>query len=468
MARASTSSSSSRGDGTKRVLRIGLVLGSKIIEERLVHKHEHVTIGQSSHNMFAVPIEQLPRTFTVLVWANDHYELRFPAKMEGRISSGDQVLTLEQLKAKARRVDDYFVVDLGNDARGKLWIGEFSMLFQVIPEPPPQPKPVLPAAVRGSLMDRMDPLLMACMGITNAVAIVIWVYAFFIVDRPAPRTLAQQARQKAGIDEYVVEDFTQPVTPTEVAKAEDTKPAPEAGGKTKNEKPKSDPAPAGGGRTAADVEAAKQAAVDDAQRYASELFASGGDGPSDVERGMADRRPSEDIGRSIDAVREGGGKIAVGGTGSGGTRDGDARTGTSSGPGTGTGAGGIASAGDAAGKDEKTPGSRVTVSSKKAFDESTLTADSVIAKIKSAYMAGLQRCHKDLLKTDPTAAGTVTIAFTVNEKGRVVSPKATGFNSELDACIETRMAGWSFTPPVDSDGDPTDAGFEVKLPFQPN
>lgn len=464
-----SSSSSSHGSGD-RVLRIGLLLGGKIIEERLVRKNEQVTFGQSSQNMFSVPLEQLPRTFTALVWTGKGYELRFASKMEGRVSRGDKVFSLDQLKANARRGDDYYAVDIDDNARGKIGIGEFSLLFHVIAEPPPQPKPVLPASVRGTLMDRMDPLLMACLGITNAVAIVLWVYTFFIMDRPVPRSIAQEARQKAGIDEQVVEDFTQPEAPKEAEKTDEPTKE-DAGDKTaKADKPKADkpdPAPAGGGRTSEQVAAAKQAAVDDAQRYASELFASGGDGVSDVERGMADRRPSEDIGRSIDAVREGGGKIAVGGTGSGGTRDGDARTGTSSGPGTGSGAGGIASAGDGGNKEEKTPGSRVTVASKKSFDDSTLTADSVIAKIKSAYMAGLQRCHKDLLKTEPTAAGTVTISFTVNEKGRVVSPKATGFNGELDRCVETRMAGWIFTPPKDSDGEPTDASFEVKLPFQP-
>ena len=81
MARASTSSSSSRGDGTKRVLRIGLVLGSKIIEERLVHKHEHVTIGPNERATFVLQAPGIPSSFRIFEREGDHYRLQITPQM---------------------------------------------------------------------------------------------------------------------------------------------------------------------------------------------------------------------------------------------------------------------------------------------------------------------------------------------------------------------------------------------------
>jgi hypothetical protein len=113
------------------------------------------------------------------------------------------------------------------------------------------------------------------------------------------------------------------------------------------------------------------------------------------------------------------------------------------------------------------PTGRISVSDKKTFDESSLTPDAVLRKILGAYMSGLKRCHKDLLKKDPTARGKVKLAFTVNESGRTVSPKASGFNGELDQCIEGLMANWRFDVPKDADGEATEASFEIALQLVP-
>ena len=48
-----------------------------------------------------------------------------------------------------------------------------------------------------------------------------------------------------------------------------------------------------------------------------------------------------------------------------------------------------------------------------------------------------------------------------------MSPKATGFDPDLDHCIETLMGSWRFDIPKDSDGEPTDASFEIGLQLVP-
>ena len=46
-----------------KILRIGIIQGGRIVEERLVRKRENITIGQSAKNMFVVPSEALPRNW---------------------------------------------------------------------------------------------------------------------------------------------------------------------------------------------------------------------------------------------------------------------------------------------------------------------------------------------------------------------------------------------------------------------
>jgi hypothetical protein len=181
---------------------------------------------------------------------------------------------------------------------------------------------------------------------------------------------------------------------------------------------------------------------------------------------MEKRKPGSDLGKQLDEVAASGQQTAIGGgTAGSGPRGGGPRIGTGTGP-VVNAPGGTTSAQD--GKDkERVPTGRINVSDKKTFDDSSLTPDAVLRKIMGAYMAGLKRCHKDLLKRDPTARGKVKLGFTVNESGRTVSPRATGFNSDLDSCIEGLMSSWRFDVPKDSDGDPTDASFEIALQLVP-
>jgi hypothetical protein len=182
---------------------------------------------------------------------------------------------------------------------------------------------------------------------------------------------------------------------------------------------------------------------------------------------MSKRRPGADLGQQIADVREGGKTVSVGGgSGRGSRGNGDARVGTGKGPGIG-GAGDIASAGG--GKaEEHAPAGRISVADKQTFDESSLTPDVVLAKIQSAYMAGLKRCYKEYLKKDASARGKVTLQLTVNETGRTVKGAAHGFAAEVDECITGQMASWRFPVPKDKDGEATEASFAITLQLVPD
>src|SRR3954470_20399566 len=88
------------GGPRARILRIGILLGGKIVEERLIRERTSVTIGQSMKNTFSVPVEGLPLEFTLFSLHDNHYSLRFLGKMDGRLSDGGNVNTLDALKGR--------------------------------------------------------------------------------------------------------------------------------------------------------------------------------------------------------------------------------------------------------------------------------------------------------------------------------------------------------------------------------
>ncbi len=103
-----------------------------------------------------------------------------------------------------------------------------------------------------------------------------------------------------------------------------------------------------------------------------------------------------------------------------------------------------------------------------AFDQTSLTPDTVMAKISSEYMTGLKSCYLDYLAKDATARGRVTLSFTVDETGQAMTNRAQSdaLPGVVTTCIEALMAGWTFAIPKDDEG-PTTADFRVSLQLVP-
>jgi hypothetical protein len=455
-----------QGNGPRgRILRIGVLLGGKIVEERLIRERAPVTIGQSMRNTFSIPIDGLPLEFTLFALDEQRYSLRFLPKMDGRLSdAGGQVNTLDQLKQKgAQSHGDYFQVPLTDQARGKLSFGDLTILFQFVTEPPRQPKPMLPASVRGTFADRFDPRLSVIMGASIVLHFAIVIIALFM-DTETDNGIAERAYNLTFKQDTYTVDLTQPKPdPTAQAGSAAGPAAPEKKpDKGADNKPKAPDKGDDGGRNKADQVALQE---QEAAKFADLLTGEGVNGTSEGD--MSKRRPGAELGTQINEVREGGQAVKVGGGAGRGSRgDGDARVGTGHGP-TINGPGGTESAGGGK-QTEQGPSGRISVSDKQSFDESTLTPDIVLSKIQSAYMAGLKRCYKEYLKKDASARGKVTLALTINETGRTVKGAAHGFASEVDECIGNLMTGWRFPIPKDKDGDPTEASFSITLQLVPD
>jgi hypothetical protein len=108
-------------------------------------------------------------------------------------------------------------------------------------------------------------------------------------------------------------------------------------------------------------------------------------------------------------------------------------------------------------KQEKGVTNRLAVSTRPEVEQ-VLSADVVIKKINTVYMAGLQRCYRKQLAIDPSVAGKVTLMFSVDAKGNVVSD-LNGFNNKLDSCLSHMVGMWRFPHA----NEPAEATFKVSL-----
>ncbi len=451
------------GGPRPRILRIGVLLGGKIVEERLIRERTPVSIGQSMRNTFSIPVEGLPLEFTLFALdERGRYHLRFLPKMDGRLSdSSGQVSTLDALKARgATQAGEHWQVPLGESSRGKLSLGDLTVLFQFVAEPPRQPKPMLPASVRGTFADRFDPRLSVIMAASVFLHFAV-VIAALLGDIEEDSLAAKAYNLTFQPEKYAIT----------VDDPKPTAPDPNAGsgaGSAQAEKKPDKPAAAkpaksdGGGRTEKQDVGMTQ---EDAEALANLMT---GDGPNGKSEGdMSSRRPQGDLKGEIDAINEGNKTVGIGGGASRGSRDGGGpRVGTGTGPKI-DGPTGPESAGG--GKvAEKSPTGRITVSSKSGSDDSSLSPQAVLDKINKVYMGAIKRCYTQHLKVEASARGAVALSFTVNETGRLVNGLAKGFAGEVDTCIQGNMATWRFPVPKDSDNEATDANFQITLQLVPD
>jgi hypothetical protein len=450
------------GSARPRVLRIGILLGGTLVEERILRARTPVTIGQSIKNTFSIPLDGLPREFTLFAVDDGRYALRFLPTMDGRLSAGTETpVTLAALRASgATRHGDAWQVPLDDGARGRLSVGELTVLFQFVASPPPQPAPRLPASVRGTLADRVDPRLAVILG-GALLATCAMVIGAAILDPERDDGLAARAEEAAFEPAMTMAfDLTPPPAAAAVVAPADVPADVPVDGTARGPRPPVHvPAARPGGNPVAPPDPG--ALRDPAIAFANVLAGTGGPGTTDGD--MANRRPGAALGQELGDVRDRDQQVAIGG-GTGRTiRDARVRVGTSDGP-TLRGPDGVTRVDR---PDEHAPPARILPVDRTAFDESTLTPDAVYARILASYMTGLKRCYTSYLKQDGAARGKVALTFGVSATGRATTAKAHGFATEVDDCIGGQMSTWRFPVPKDKDGAPTDASFAITLQLVP-
>src|SRR5262245_17676544 len=143
-----------------KILRIGVVQGGKVIDERLIKQRTHVTIGPSEKSMFVVPSRKIPANFKLFELIGSDYHLNYIQGLGGRVALKTGIADIAALTAQAKVIQEkgikFFRVQLHEEARGKVVIGATTFLFQFVVPPPVQPKPQLPMSVRKGMAGDID------------------------------------------------------------------------------------------------------------------------------------------------------------------------------------------------------------------------------------------------------------------------------------------------------------------------
>jgi len=152
---------------SEKVLRIGVIQGGKILDERLLRQRAPVTVGSDSRNTFALAGE-LPTSFKLLDVVLDRYVLCFDDEMRGKLTVEGETLELEALKAKglALQAGSVYRVELAEGTRGKITIGDLTFLFQFVVPPPQHERSQLPVLARGGWATAFDGALGLCLAVS--------------------------------------------------------------------------------------------------------------------------------------------------------------------------------------------------------------------------------------------------------------------------------------------------------------
>lgn len=438
-----------------KVLRVGIIQNGRIIEERLLRKQQSVTIGASPKNTFHIPASDIPSSQTLFDFKGGKFTLVFDEKMNGRVSLGDGVTDLASLRkgGKARKEGSTWRVPITERSRGKVVMGEVTLLFQFVTPPPARPKPQLPATMRGGWFRNLDWNLILIL-LISAVAQGGSVWWVQVQDWPEPRDVA------ALPDRFVKvlapeEEKKEPEKPPE----EEIKPDEDAEGekveKKEPEKKKATPKK----KETPDQRAAKEAVRKKALaknvenktilKKIGSLSPNGGT-LADALGGGAAKRSLDDAFANSSGVQEGT---------AGMDRSGLRRAGSSDAKGVGRTADigdlkGVKGAGKAK-VDTGTKRKAVSVKGRVSIKGSTrAVGDGVIDKgrVSSVFRAragALQSCYERELKKNPKLGGKLVIRIVIGAAGRVTSASVGGSvgSSAVNNCVASRVRGWKFPKP---------------------
>jgi TonB family protein len=442
---ASTSRTGGPTAAKTRILRIGIVQGGRIVEERLIRKRDNISIGWSSKATFVVPSETLPKQW-LLFEANPHgYIAHFADAMDARIAVGNEVVSMAQLKqaGRLRKQGQSSRYLLDERSRGKVSIGDLSILFQFVTPPPPQPRPQLPASVRGSFFTEMDWLYTAIASV-SFLAHLIFVIYLRSVDWP----------RKPDIEE-IPDRFVQmvikakpPEPPKETANKDDKKEDEQkVEKKVASNSSASKPKKEISAEEKARLDAERRARLAEQVRNTGILKLLGA--KADGSGSIADVLGKGDVDRDQEKAFQGVGGLTVA-TGDASLRG--VKTGTG---GSGKvanisglrGAGSIAGGDTGAGSTEK----RITgiVKSEAPAVDGALDP-SLVSKEVRTRIGAIKACYERALKRNPNLSGKVKVRWTITAAGTVsaveIEEDSMG-DSEVSSCIKGLVARWRFPAP---------------------
>ncbi|RJO63143.1 MAG: energy transducer TonB [Myxococcales bacterium] len=157
---------------TGKILRIGIMQGGRIIEDRYLRKPETITVGESPKAAFVLPLGStpIPKYFPLFTFKRPYFFLTFTGSMTGKVAldGGKTIVDLAELvnAGEAKKEGKAYSFQLGEAMRGTVKIGEVTIIFHFVQAPPLPARPKLPASIRQGWIKSVDwvyfSILFAC------------------------------------------------------------------------------------------------------------------------------------------------------------------------------------------------------------------------------------------------------------------------------------------------------------------
>jgi TonB family protein len=405
--------STKTSEKTEKILRIGVIHAGKIVEERLLRKRENVAVGSDPKNTFVLPGAEVPKSVRLFELKGTAYVLCFAEAMDGRLNVNDSALDFAALKSQnlATKTGDTYRIALTDSSKGKVQVGDVTLLFQFVTPPPVAAPASLPAVARGGILKSMDPLFS---GLVTASLILHFGSAAFLstLDPPPPPSIDE-------LDERVLRHIVPDLSKLKPPPKPETKTDAPAEKKAEKKASGDEKKKAGETKKPPADNNARKAALQKAVQNKGLLKILGARGAGGA---LADVFAAS----SGKGVAE---ALAAAGGGVGFAKEGDGLTSGPRSSGGGTGAAGIgdmnAPTGGGEGGAAGSLGGRQTVQVRGEVRAENVTDvdgsldPKLIVKTIRARMAGFKACYENALKRSPNLQGKVTVTFTIDEEGRV-------------------------------------------------
>ena len=428
-----------------KILRIGIIQSGRIVEERLIPAETSVTVGDHPKSMVVISGADLPnKKFELLAAKGSGYTLQFTDKMHGKVARQGEIHTLASLSSKgpAKKKGSWYSLPLSEDNRGKVYVGDYTVLFQFV-TPPPQPARQRRSDFRALRWEEIDWLFLAILLVSALLhtATVIW-----IESQPPPKKFSLDDLPDRFV-KLVLEEETPPPPEEEVVEEE---------GEGEEEAAEEAPAEEAAPEPSDKPEKAPETADERRERMETEVQSQGllaligTAGASSSGDAVADLL-SDSLNENVGSALANSSGLAVG------RRDSDA-SGLRGGGG-GEGAAGIGELGGAGG------GSGGSVAKKKTELKASLNTGNAdistspediksIKKTMKRYNGRVKACYERQLKGNPDLAGKVMVSFEILTDGTVtaagIEENTTG-NKELESCILKVVRRIKFNPPPPDD-----------------
>jgi hypothetical protein len=431
-----------------KVLRIGLVQGGKVIEERVIKQRTHVTVGPSEKSMFVLPTKNVPPNFKLFELVGNEYCLNFLEGMTGRVALKTGISDLSALRGQARRVQQgavqAFQITLNEEARGKVVVGETTFLFQFVAPPPIQPRPQLPMSVKSGVDIDWT---------TTIIAAFSFLFHFGLIGSIYSDWMDPVVDDKINVDQLIesVKQLPAPPPVEDQKEAVDANATATAAATVAAEAPKAaSGAKAPSGSSGAKMSDAKAAQIANelASLDVAMLSTLNSNGASTDRVLSGSEMPLnllDEAAASNAAAGRGGNEGLHLGSGNGyAGRPGEAGSGGLAGlANTGKGEGGP-KGGEAA--KVKGPTGSVGVGGANVSGGSVANAGAVVA----GMAAGFRRCYNKGLQENPDMKGTVRITAKIGPNGEVLGASPSGggnLSGTVISCVAARVSSAQFAAP---------------------